>query len=81
MAANETIPKWFIGVIVIIAGAIATVGAIAITNAATISEYKQAMKSAAIVDAAAVLTARQAIDTQFRDIKDRLIRIENKLDK
>ena len=40
-----------------------TVGIIAVTNAATITEYKESQK------------------TQFRDIKDRLIRIENKLDK
>ena len=59
---KDSIPRWLMGLLVTLALCISAVGTIAITNAATISEYKDAQK------------------TQFRDIKDRLIRIENKLD-
>lgn len=60
---NDTAPKWLIGLVILFAGALGTVGAIAVTNAATISERKESQK------------------TQFEDIKERLVRIENKLDK
>ncbi len=59
---NDSVPRWFIGLIIAFALAIGTVGAIAVGNAATISER------------------RGATATQFQDIKDRLIRIEAKLD-
>ena len=39
---NDSIPRWMIGLIIVFAGAIATVGAISICNAATLSERKAA---------------------------------------
>ena len=60
---DATVPRWLIGLIIFFAGCIGTVGTIAITNAATISEYKNSQKS------------------RFDDIRERLVRIENKLDK
>lgn len=63
MPNSDSVPKWLIGLVILFAGALGTVGAITVTNAATISERKEAQK------------------TQFEDIKARLVRIENKLDK
>jgi len=62
MANSDSVPRWMIGLIIVFATAIATVGGIAITNAATLAERRTAQK------------------TQSDDIKDRLVRIENKLD-
>ena len=59
---NDSVPRWLIGLIIIFAGALATVGGIAVANAATIAARKESRK------------------TQFEDIKDRLVRIETKLD-
>lgn len=59
---NGNIPRWLIGLLIFFATSLATVGAIAITNGATMSEYKDSQK------------------TQFHDIKNRLERIENKID-
>ena len=42
---NDSVPRWLIGLIIIFAGALATVGAIAVTNAATISARKEAQKT------------------------------------
>jgi len=63
MPKNDSVPRWLIGLIIVFAGAIGTVGAIAISNAATINANKDSRK------------------IQFQDIKARLERIENKLDK
>ena len=63
VTSKDAVPKWLIGLVILFAGALGTVGAVAIANAATISEHKEAQK------------------TQFEDIKARLVRIENKLDK
>lgn len=61
--ANDTVPRWLIGLIIAFATAIGVVGAIAVDTAATVSQHQTAQK------------------TQFEDIKARLVRIENKLDK
>lgn len=42
-ATKDTIPRWVVGVIIAFATALATVGAIAITNAATLDEYKSSL--------------------------------------
>ena len=63
MPKTDSVPKWLIGLILICAGAIGTVGAISIANAATLSAHKDSEK------------------VQFCDIKDRLERIERKIDK
>ena len=62
MTKSDSVPRWLIGLTITFASAIGTVGVIAVCNAATLSERKEAQK------------------TQFEDIKDRLVRIENKLD-
>jgi len=56
------IPRWILPLICAFIAALATVGTISITNAATL------------------VTRKEAQQTQFQDIKDRLVRIENKLD-
>ena len=56
------IPKWILPLIIAFVCALATIGTISITNAASYTSHKEAQK------------------TQFEDIKDRLVRIENKLD-
>jgi len=45
MTKNSAAPRWLIGLIVLFAGAIGTVGAIAVTNAATISERKESQRT------------------------------------
>ena len=45
MAKNDSAPRWMIGLIILFAGALGTVGAIAVTNAATISERKESRKT------------------------------------
>ena len=45
MAKSDSAPRWMIGLIVLFAGALGTVGAIAVTNAATISERKDSRKT------------------------------------
>ena len=37
---NGSVPRWLITALIIIVGAMCTIGAIAVTNAATITEYK-----------------------------------------
>jgi len=62
MAKSDNVPRWLIGLILVFAGALATVGTISIATAATLSSHIDNQK------------------TQFQDIKDRLVRIEAKLD-
>lgn len=45
MAKNDSAPRWLIGLVVLFAGALGTVGAIAVTNAATIGERKESQKT------------------------------------
>ena len=45
MAKSDSAPRWMIGLIVLFAGALGTVGAIAVTNAATISERGESQKT------------------------------------
>ena len=45
MVKNDSAPRWLIGLIVLFAGAIGTVGTIAVTNAATICERKESQKT------------------------------------
>ena len=45
MAKSDSAPRWMIGLIVLFAGALGTVGAIAVTNGATISERKESQKT------------------------------------
>ena len=45
MAKSDSAPRWLIGLIILFAGALGTVGAIAVTNAATISERREAQKT------------------------------------
>ena len=63
MTKTDTVPRWVIGLMTVIACALGVVGAIAVTNAETLRERKESQK------------------TQFEDIKERLVRIENKLDR
>ena len=56
------IPKWILPLIIAFVCALATVGTISITNAASFASHKESQK------------------TQFQDIKDRLMRIEYKID-
>jgi len=42
---NDSVPKWMIGLIIAFASALAAVGAISITNAATISARKESRKT------------------------------------
>jgi len=43
--SNDTVPRWLIGLIIVFSSALATVGVIAVSNAATISERKEAQKT------------------------------------
>jgi len=45
MAKSDSAPRWMIGLIILFAGALGTVGAIAVTNAATICERKESQKT------------------------------------
>ncbi len=45
MSKSDSAPRWLIGLVILFAGALGTVGAIAVTNAATISERKEAQKT------------------------------------
>jgi len=45
MAKSDSVPRWLIGLIILFAGALGSVGAIAVTNAATISERKESQKT------------------------------------
>ncbi len=45
MAKSDSAPRWLIGLIILFAGALGTVGAIAVTNAATIFERKESQKT------------------------------------
>jgi len=42
---NDSVPRWLIILIIAFAGALATVGTIAVTNAATISARKESQKT------------------------------------
>ena len=45
VTTKDAVPRWLIGLVILFAGALGTVGAIAVTNAATISERKGAQKT------------------------------------
>ncbi len=42
---KDSVPKWIIGLIIAFACSLATVGAITVTNAATLSEHKESQKT------------------------------------
>ena len=45
MTKQESVPRWLIGLVIVFAGALGTVGAISISNAATLGERREAQKT------------------------------------
>ncbi len=45
MAKSDSVPRWLIGLIIVVAGALGVVGAIAVSSAATLSAHKDSQKT------------------------------------